>query len=768
MSQQKSLFETDIPPWEQDAAHQQYVATIVFPQGAPGEFDYAVEDRFSDNNQPEQLLEPGRRVRAPLGRGNRQVVGYCVAAGVKTVDPKRLKAISGVLDAQRLLSPAMLRLTKWMADYYLCSWGQVLETVVPSGVRGRAGTREVVLLSLSTTVAAQWTRLKLPDKQRRVLEVLSANPKPLTVKQLQAQAECTTAPINTLRKKQLIESHTERLDLSEIEAQSVERELPKELNADQQQALQAIHQALDAGEHRNLLLHGITGSGKTEVYIQAIEKVVSFGRQAIVLVPEISLTPQTVGRFRARFDRIAVLHSHQTDVERHRHWKRIATGEVQVIVGARSAVFAPTKHLGLIVIDEEHETSFKQDSAPRYHARDVARHRTQDEGVPLILGSATPSLESWLRASTGESQRLSMPRRIGDRPLPRVRVIDLKQEMDRPVRGTRRGAISRSLYQAMEVSLQEQGQIILLLNRRGFSTHVQCPACGGALKCPECEVSMTFHLKEQCVICHWCDRRQAAPKVCPDCKSPAIRYGGLGTQKLEAEVNARFPKHKCLRMDTDSMRKPGSHEQALDAFRAGEIDILLGTQMIAKGLDFPNVTLVGVISADGALHFPDFRSAERTFHLVTQVAGRTGRGEKGGRVLVQTLEPDHPAIVAASTHNYLAFAEEELPTREALGYPPYGSMVRFIFRGPSEVAVQAFAEQVSGFLKPLVEATEGGRLRGPAPATLAKLRGDYRFHLQAQSLEGNSLRSAAAQALKKMKPPEGVLWALDVDPIDMM
>ena len=655
----------------------------------------------------------------------------------------------------------MLRLGEWIADYYLGSLGQVLEGILPAGVRGKAGTRETTLFSVSTKVAAKITRLELPEKQLRALTLLAASAKPLAMRQLMARAECTAAPISALRKKGLLESHVERLDTDHLLEEVVERSFPLTLNPDQAAALTTIQQALDSRQQETLLLHGVTGSGKTEVYIQAIEKVVSFGRQAIVLVPEISLTPQTVGRFRERFDRVAVLHSHQSDVQRHREWKRIARGEVQVVVGARSAIFAPTPHLGLVVIDEEHETSFKQDSVPRYHAREVALRRTSEEKIPLLLGSATPSLESWQAAQSGRYRLVSMPSRVLNLGLPSVRAVDLREEAHR--RGGY-GALSRPLCQAMEVSLKEGGQIMLMLNRRGFSTHVQCPACGFVLKCPSCDVSMVFHRQANHVACHWCDHREAPPTHCPDCKDANIRFGGFGTQKLEAEVQARFPKSSVLRMDTDTMRRPGSHEVALDAFRRGEVQILLGTQMIAKGLDFPNVTLVGVINADTALHWPDFRASERTFHLVTQVAGRTGRGKQGGRVLVQTLSPDHPAIVAAMKHDYQSFATQELPEREMLGYPPFGRLGRIVVRGPKEPIAQAVAEN----LAEAVRQAEGVQVMGPAPCPLAKLRDNFRFHLIIKSPDHATLRNSLAPVVKKFKTPDDVQWIVDIDPIDMM
>jgi primosomal protein N' (replication factor Y) len=734
-------------------------------EGATGEYDYLVPELLCDKDSPDRYLQTGRRVRVPFGRSNRKVVGYCVALGTKAVDPGRLKSIAEVVDTASLLSPAMLRLTRWMADYYLCSWGEVLEAVVPAGVRQLAGTRKVILLSVPEDVREQLGSLKLSAKQAQALEYLAKTERPLTMRQLGEKADCTVAPIKQLLKKGLIEAREKRIDSGELELEFVERETPLMLNEDQQQALDKIHAALEKPEAHGMVLHGVTGSGKTEVYLQAIDRVVSFGRQAIVLVPEISLTPQTVRRFRARFDGVAVLHSHQTHVERHREWQRISRGEVQVVIGARSAVFAPTPHLGLIVIDEEHESSFKQDSTPRYHARDVAWQRALAEKIPLLLGSATPSLEAWQKTEQREFERLDLPRRVSNRPLPNVVIVDLRDSAQ-----TRhsRGAISRPLHQAMVASLRDEGQVILLLNRRGFATHIQCPACGFVAKCPHCELPLTFHRQEHVTRCHYCDYQTEPPSSCPDCHSVAIRFGGVGTQKLEAEVNARFPDYVCERMDTDSMKSHGSHQRVLDAFHEGKIDILLGTQMIAKGLDFPNVTLVGVINADTALHLPDFRAGERTFQLVAQVAGRTGRGEKGGRVLVQTLSPDHLAIRAAVRHDYDMFAVEELAVRKQLHYPPYGSMIRLVVRGPAEETARAVAEQIGIGLRAAASEQTGVRVMGPAVAAIAKLRDQYRFQIQLQAESMPPLHDVVQQATSRFKLPDKVFLAVDVDPWDML
>ena len=518
--------------------------------------------------------------------------------------------------------------------------------------------------------------------------------------------------------------------------------------------------ALKADAFAPFLIHGVTGSGKTEVYLSAIEEVVARGREAIVLVPEISLTPQTTRRFRRRFARVAVLHSHQSDVERHRHWQRIAAGEVEVVVGARSAIFAPTRRLGLIVVDEEHEGTFKQETVPRYHARDVAVKRAQLEGVPVLLGSATPSLESWWNAERGRYARLSMPTRVEGRPMPAVEVIDLRHEKQLP------GALSETLRQAMHQALSAGGQVILLLNRRGYHTFVVCPQCGSVLKCHSCDVAVTYHRSRHLLVCHTCDAERSCPSACPACAAPRLHYGGIGTERLEREVQTAFPNYVARRMDSDSMRRPGSHEQVLSAFKAGEVHILLGTQMIAKGLDFPNVTLVGVVNADTALHLPDFRASERTFQLVAQVAGRTGRGDRPGRVLVQTFCPDHAAIHHAVLHDYEGFVKNELSERQKFGVPPFGRLVRLIARGPSELAVFEYLKSLG---KELSQAASGSvRILGPAPAPIIKIRNLYRFHLQARCPTARPLQCFLHELPERHPPPRDIELAIDVDPVSML
>lgn len=754
------LFETTPAPWEEDEGDIKAVARVAFPEPPWGPYDYEIPPLLAAK------IVPGVRVEVPLGRGDRGITGYCVAVEHTRVMGRKLKLVTRARDATPLITPAMLDLTRWMAEHYLHPQGQVLEGIIPAGVRYEAGTREAVLLEPADDLPARLAEAKLTDNQRRVIEILRASDKPLTVQDLAARSKTTAATIATLRKRGLIVAHRERVATGALNTDIARRQAAHVLHPDQVRALATIEQQIASRRSGTILLHGVTGSGKTEVYVRAMESVVQFGRQAIILVPEISLTPQTVERFRARFDQVAVLHSHLSDVERHRHWQRIRAGEVQVIVGARSAVFAPTPNLGIIVIDEEHDASFKQSTAPRYHARAVAHQRSLRENVPLVLGTATPSLESWQDVLLGKSTVVSLPVRVAARPLPIVDIVDLRNEYRERVA---RGAISLPLKRAIQEALAAKGQVILLLNRRGYSTSIQCPACGVAIQCPNCDIALTHHKQGHKTVCHYCDYESSVPERCPDCGRDEIRFAGLGTQKLEAEVKARFPDARVLRMDSDTMQKHGSHEAALTRFRNHEVDILLGTQMIAKGLDFPDVTLVGVVNADSALHFPDFRASERTFQLVTQVAGRTGRGDKGGRVLVQTSSPEHPAINCALTHDFDAFARHALSERAEYFYPPFTSLIRIIIRGPEESPTHEFAKQIGAALATkLKDAGDEVRILGPATCPLARLRNYYRFHIILQAKDAALIREAASEAQREFDAPEKIEWTVDVDPQDML
>lgn len=763
---QQDLFEVDLPAWELDDWDAARLARVVFVDPPHGPFDYVVPESLIDQ------LQPGMRVRVPLGRGNRLTEGYCTAIHAtlelpveQRPDPRRLKSIDRILDDHQLLPTQLLELAHWISEYYLCPLAQVLETVVPPAVRRQSGTREIPFFSLAPEFSASWTAEKLSPKQRAVLEILAVSPQPMPLRQLCDLAGCTPATISTLRKRGMIARETQRVLTRDHATPPEAREGDFVLNAEQAAALQAIEQQLDRAEHATFLMHGITGSGKTEIYIRAIQRVISFGRQAIVLVPEISLTPQARQRFRARFAQVAVLHSHMTDAERAWHWREIQSGRVQVVIGARSAVFAPVKHLGMIVIDEEHDASFKQDKAPRYHCRDVALWRGRRENCPVILGSATPSLESWYQAEQGSYRLLRLDHRVHDRPLPDVRILDLRTEFASRIS---RGAISRQLHTAMSRTLEDGGQIILLLNRRGFATSIQCPACGTAVTCPDCAIALTHHRDGNKAICHYCDYQIPEPQRCPTCGFAGIRFVGFGTQKLEQEVRSRFPRTVCARMDTDTMNRPGSHESVLRKFRDGEVQILLGTQMIAKGLDFPNVTLVGVINADTALHLPDFRAAERSFALITQVAGRSGRGAKGGRVLVQTFSPEHPAIRCAAEHGYAAFAEFEMRQRGEYHYPPLGAMIRVVARGEHDGLTRSVLEALAERVRAAAADDPKFQMLGPAPAPVERLRGKYRHHFLIQSNQIGSLQRAVVTATRDWEAGSDVQWTVDVDPLDML
>lgn len=759
---QLTLFENLFQPGDRPGDAPVTVARVVFGNGPEGEFDYVVPPTLGD------LVTPGKRLSVPLGKANRLQTAYCVAVQREVRAERNLKEIHAVLDDRALLSPTMLEVTRWIAAKYLCSWGQVLETVVPKCVRQRVGLQTVRRYRLSEAFLQNPDLTRLTAKQQRVVESLTRANRSLTMDEISQETGCSAGVVATLVRRGVLQKEIVRVRSVNPDAETVLRMEPLVLNTHQEQSLQAILDAFRSRLHRTILIHGVTGSGKTEVYIQAIENVVEVGRQAIVLVPEISLTPQTVERFRSRFNRVAVLHSHLTDAERAAQWDWIASGEVPVVVGARSAVFAPTPSLGLIIIDEEHETSFKQESAPRYHAREVALCRAQLEGIPLILGSATPSLESWYRATKGEFLLIELPHRIGELPLPQVKTVDLRQPQWRT---ETRGIITRQLHAAIEQTLQAGGQVILLLNRRGFATHIQCPACGVVVRCPHCDISLTHHRAAGRAICHYCDFEQEVPRTCPNCDSPRIRFSGVGTERLEAEVHARFPQATCLRMDADSMRSRLAYGKAFAQFREGKIQILLGTQIIAKGLDFPNVKLVGVVNADTALHFPDFRAAERTFQLVTQVAGRTGRGPEGGEVIVQTFSPEHPAIQAAIRHDYQAFAEQELPVRKGFGYPPFTALTRILVTADRESAAAEGAKDMAAAIRRFASSRpESATLRvmGPAPAPFVKLRGKFRYHVQAASPDASYLLDVVRQARNALGQAKDVSFVIDVDPLDML
>ncbi len=532
----------------------------------------------------------------------------------------------------------------------------------------------------------------------------------------------------------------------------------------QENALTEVRKSLDPGQFRVHLLHGVTSSGKTLIYIQAVAHALKSGRGALILVPEISLTPQTVRRFRAHFgSRIAVLHSALSEGERYDAWREVREGKREIVIGARSAIFAPVRNLGLIVVDEEHDGSYKQsDPAPRYNARDVAIMRARQEGLPVILGSATPSLESYHNVHTGKFALLSLPERIDARPLPQVILTDMKKEGG--------GIFSQALRERMVDRLRKGERIILLQNRRGYAPFVQCTDCGAAIECPNCQVTLTYHATGRRMVCHYCARNVPAPSSCNACGGANLQLFGVGTQRVEEALKTQFPDARVLRMDVDTTRRKGAHDWILESFRKGEADILLGTQMVAKGLDFPGVTLVGVISADTSIHLPDFRAGERTFQLLTQVSGRAGRGEVPGEVVVQTYLPDGEAVQCAQDHDFLTFARLELAARHSIGYPPFGRMALFLFKGRDENEVAQTAGICAQALRSA--APPGLDVMGPVAAPLSRIRGSYRWQVFLKTPSARNLNTLAREALEQFGTGKArrstVTIEIDIDPISIL
>lgn len=611
----------------------------------------------------------------------------------------------------------------------------------------------------------------LTAKQEAVVKTIRQENAHLTLKELMDKASVSSSVIRTLLKKGILKKRSvevRRDPLAEFPKCSLPESL--ELTAEQAGAVAAIVRELDReGEKRCILLHGVTGSGKTEVYIRAAAAAVERGKQAIVLVPEIALTPQVIERFAVRFGRrIAVLHSGLSLGERYDEWRRIRDGEALVVIGARSAVFAPTRRLGLIVVDEEHEPSYKQEDSPRYHAREVAQKRAELTGAVLLLGSATPCIETYYSAEQGLIDRYELPARVSGLEMPKVHIVDMRQEH---AKGNR-SLFSQALREAIGRHLDGGGQIILFLNRRGHSTFILCRECGYVMKCRHCDVALTYHFSHNTLRCHYCDFQTRPPDICPVCGGRQINYFGIGTERVERQLAEDFPGVGVVRLDIDTTRRKNAHQKILERFRSGEARVLVGTQMVAKGLDYPRVSLVGVISADTSLNIPDFRSAERTFQLILQVAGRAGRSGLGGEVIVQTYCPDHYSVVAAAAGDYKAFYNKELEIRKEAGYPPFTRVVSLLFHGTSERAVMRASDRVCGLLRSrLSESAPTVQVFGPCPAPLVKIKDHYRWYVWVKGTDLSAvmqlLRNVALHVVPRLKKI-GVMVTITVDPMSMM
>lgn len=714
------------------------------PIASPRPYTYRVPPALSER------LRLGVTVLVPFGP-RPKVSGYVVA--YPSVAPQgACRDLIAVLD-QGVLPPALQELLQWVADYYVCSVAQVYQMALPRGsTSGAVKEKTQLFATLSGGLAAD-----LSSRQSQVLEVLSSHGGQMTLKDLVRTAKTSPDLLRALETKGAIAIASMRVWRRPDAPLPDPADCP-EPTAEQTMAIQAITQGPPGDV---FLLHGVTGSGKTEVYLRTIADTLAKGQQALVLVPEIALTPQTVARFSSRFgNRVAVLHSALGEGERYDEWERLRTGEARVGIGARSAIFAPVSNLGLIILDEEHEGSYKQDTAPRYHARHVALKRGELEGARILLGSATPSVESFQRARSGDYHLLTLSTRIHDRPLPPVEVVDMRAELE----AGHRSIFSRAMKEAMCVNLEHGEQTILLINRRGYATFVLCRSCGEAVRCPSCSVSLTYHRTQETLRCHYCDHREPMPKRCPSCQSPYIKHFGAGSQQVAEAAAQLLPEARILRLDRDATSRKDDHRRILESFAKGEADILVGTQMVAKGLDLPRVTLVGIMAADSALNLPDFRSAERTFQLLTQVAGRAGRGKLPGRVVLQTYAPEHSSIQLAQHHDYAGFFENEIMDREALNYPPFVQLINLMVSAPEFEPAWAVAYALSTALT----GHAGLTVLGPAEAAIAQIRGRYRVQLLLKTTELAESRQQLRDAVRAIDRPSNVRLAIDVDPVSLL
>ncbi|HKU76293.1 MAG TPA: primosomal protein N' [Pyrinomonadaceae bacterium] len=727
---------------------------------------------FTYRLSPEQRAEAevGARVVVPLGRN--LVTAYIVSlfdeAPANLVDVD-IKDAHELLDETPVCGPEILQLARWVADYYACPIGEVIKAALPPGMSPKRKTTPVVQPKLRRFVRllqSNSEEQKLTDAQRRVLATLNANG-PIQLQALIKDANVSASTISSLEKKALVEFYVEAIRRDPLAENLGISDVEHNLTGGQVAVLAQIEEQMNAGDYSAFLLHGVTGSGKTEVYMRAMNKALSLGRSAMMLVPEIALTPVFSRRLRARFgDQVAIFHSSLQKGERFDEWTRVRNGEARVVIGTRSAVFAPVKNLGLIVVDEEHESSYRQQESPYYNARDVAIVRAQKESATVVLGSATPSLESFHNARKGKYQFVRLPERIGARPMAEAKIVDMRTVFAR--HGKPR-VFSDELLEAIKETRERGEQSIILLNRRGYSSFILCRSCGETVQCPNCDVTLTYHRSERVIVCHYCNHREPVPRVCPSCSKKYIYYVGEGTEQLEEMLKLLFPVLRVARIDRDTTTRRKVFEQSLADFSAGRIDTLVGTQMLAKGHDFPNVTLVGVVSVDAGLALPDFRSAERTFQLITQVAGRAGRGDRPGRVLIQTYHPYHYSLRHACAQDYEGFFEEELRYRQNHSYPPFVALASLLIHGPDLGRVRSDSLELRKQLD-LVNQDRRCRILGPAPAPLSRLKGEHRFQVLIKSRSRKHLREVADAALKAVSDGGVNLRSinLEIDPVSIM
>jgi primosomal protein N' (replication factor Y) len=724
----------------------------------------------------ESDVAEGSRVRVAFG--GRRMVGWVVGPGSGERAAGSVSAVERVLDEEPSVTPEILRLCRWISEYYVAPLGIVLRTALPAvlsqGARRAPPVkteRRLRLVAELPTLTERTSRFRRSPRQRELFEAVEALDGSVALPRLTGPMGFAPGVIRALVRRGLAVLEDTPVLRDPFATLPVARPAVFALTAAQQAAVAGILGA--PAPTRPFLLLGVTGSGKTQVYIEVLREVVERrGGGAIVLVPEISLTPQTVARFRAHFgDIVAVLHSALSEGERFDAWRALRRGERRIAIGARSAIFAPVANLGAIIVDEEHEATYKQSDMPRYHAREVAVMRAHLSGAFCVLGSATPSLESYENGRAGKFTTLRLPERVEGRPLPPVEIVDLRA-VPRDDRAGR-GILTPPLVLAMEERLRRGEQTILLLNRRGYASFVQCRACGYVWRCAECSVSLTFHRARRRLICHYCFHEEPVPVLCAECRGSDLSFLGAGTEQVEREVGERFPAARIARMDVDTTSAKWAHHEILGRVERAEVDILLGTQMIAKGLDYPGVTLVGVVNADVAMNLPDFRASERTFQLLTQVAGRAGRGPGGGLVLVQTSLPGHYAIEAAAQHDYEGFAERELAERRDAGYPPSVRLANVVISGTDDGSARAAAEAAAAWLRAVLTAGRGDavRLTGPAPCPVEKVRGRWRWHFLLRSTTSRPLGAACRELQEMYELRAGradLRLVIDRDPVTLL
>jgi primosomal protein N' (replication factor Y) len=733
-------------------------------------------DKLLHYKVPENLragVAVGTLVRVPVLNTLRLgLVGEI--GGPKDFPLERLKSVAQVVYPFPALTRDLLQLARWMAGYYACPLDSIIETMIPAAVRGGAAIKQEKLLVVAQRLDDEGLAAldKRAPQQARLYRFLSQQFKPQRKALVLKRLGLNAAVVNALVKRGALREDLNRVEREAYADDFARGELvaaqPPVLNPEQAAAVAATAAGLAKGKFGVTLLHGVTGSGKTEVYLHAIDTALKAGGGVIFLVPEVALTPQTVARLRSRLEAIApghrcvVWHSHLSEGERLDGWLALATGEARVVVGARSAVFAPVHDLRLIVVDEEHEPAYKQDETPRYHGRDVAVYRAKLNNALCLLGSATPSLESYANAQAGRYALQELRQRVDDRQLPHINVVDMRVEIMRS-RGLT--TLSRKLADAMQLRFEKKEQTILFINRRGYSSSMLCTECGHVEECAHCSIAMTYHRTDETLRCHLCGEQRNAPVTCPKCRSPKIRWKGLGTQRVEEAVRRVLPRARIERMDTDTMAKKNRFREVLGQFRTGKIDVLVGTQMIGKGLDFPNVTLVGLVDADISMHIPDFRANERTFQLLVQVAGRSGRGDRAGEVIVQTFTPQAEAIQFSRHADFAGFAEAELKLRKDFKYPPFRHLIQHRLRGKSQEKLKFFAEQWAKRL----EQAFGDRieLRGPSPAPIEKIKDEYRWQLWIFTGSVTKIIGELDKLRSEFPWPGEITQVLDVDPVGL-